>query len=65
VVLQISTWPSVALHGRAFLLLCTMVVSRTVDLLQSLDVVARYESHWEVTLSRRTTVKGLAVRPQW
>src|SRR6266508_2460943 len=66
VALQTSTRPVVALQ-RLGLFACpaTIVVSSTVDLLQSLDVVARIESHCEDTLSPSLTVNGFAVRAQW
>lgn len=43
----------------------TIVVSSTVDWLQSVDVVARDESQTEDTLSPSLRVKGLLVRAQW
>lgn len=54
--------------GRQFLDVAppvTIVVSRTEDLLQSLDVVRRYESQVESTLSPSLSVNGFAVRAQW
>jgi hypothetical protein len=63
--LQTSTRPVV---GRQFFGLAkpwTIVLSKTLDWLQSPDVVPRYESQALVTLSPSFNVNGLLVRAQW
>src|SRR5512138_2427563 len=63
--LQTSTRPLV---GRQFFGLAppaTMVVSSTLDWLQSLEAVTSIASHCPDTLSPNFIVKGFAVRAQW
>jgi hypothetical protein len=62
--LHTSTRPVVGRQRRAFDWPVTRFVSSTVDLLQSEEVVPRYESHALVTLSPNLSVKGLDVRAQ-
>jgi len=64
--LQTWTWPVVASHNFTDRLPpFTIVVSRTVDALQSDDVVTRMGSQTELTLSPSLSVNGFAVRAQW
>jgi hypothetical protein len=63
--LQTSTRAAVTAHFFGVVVPTTTVVSSTVDLLQSVEVVLRYDVQVEVRLSPSLSVNGFAVRAQW
>ncbi len=63
-LLHTSTRPDTGLQFFGFVLPATIVVSNTVETLQSVDEAARYASQLDVTSLPSFSVNGLDVRAQ-